>query len=264
MSSGVEGQRDAFERQYAGLDLTYWHFHDTSDPLTRYLRDRRVRLATKYLAQTIDCTPSQLDVLIVFGGVGGEGTLLADLGFRSVTVSDFSDSALQVCRSRDDRLKTINLNAEDLDLPDACYDVVLVQDGLHHLLRPVQGFTEMLRVAKRAAVVIEPHTGVVAKVFGTEWERDGDTVNYVFRWNRTILVEASRSYLLSRASHIKALRLWDHNVVMGKVARILGGKRLGLAIVKLLYGVLDAVFPWLGNMMIGVVVVHSDSKATVE
>src|SRR6185436_5595240 len=112
-------------------------------------------------------------------------------------VSDLSEKAMALCRSFDERLKTRVLNAEEMsEVEDGSYDLVLVQDGLHHLPRPTLGFTEMLRVARIAAIVIEPHSGLVARAIGKTWEVEGDAVNYVFRWNRNILEQTTRSYLL--------------------------------------------------------------------
>lgn len=202
--------------------------------------------------------PAEWDVLIVCGGVGGEGTLLANLGFRKVTVSDFSKNALEICKVRDARLQTCILNVEQLDLPDDSFDLVLVQDGLHHLPRPALGLTEMLRVARRAVVVVEPHSGVVAKLLGTVWECKVDKVNHVFRWNQLLLEQVTLSYLLQIPSYIKAIRLWDHNVMMSKLAKLLGSKRVGLFFVKFCYFFLNSLFWWLGNMMIGIVVKHND------
>jgi ubiquinone/menaquinone biosynthesis C-methylase UbiE len=65
---------------------------------------------------------------------------------------------------RDKRLKGIVLNAERTNLPSQSFDIALVQDGLHHLSSPVQGFTEMLRVAKRAVVFLEPHDSLVGRM----------------------------------------------------------------------------------------------------
>ncbi|MSR05503.1 MAG: class I SAM-dependent methyltransferase [Gemmatimonadetes bacterium] len=248
----VDEQQQAFDKQHADLDPSYWWFHDTKDPLVRYLRDRRIRIGVAYALGQLRRPAGELDALVVCGGVGGEGTLLANLGFRSVTVSDFSASALDVCRGRDPRLKTIVLDAERLELPDASYDVVLVQDGLHHLPRPALGFTEMLRVARHAAIVVEPHTGIVASALGTNWEREDGATNWVFRWNRTMLEQLTNSYCLD-AARVRAIRVWDHNVVMGRVGRLVGGGRAGLALARLVYGVLDATLWWCGNMMIGVV-----------
>jgi hypothetical protein len=192
------------------------------------------------------------DVLIVCGGVGGEGTFFANRGFQSVTNSDFSENALRLCNRFDPRLKTLQLNAERLDLPDDSFDLVVVQDGLHHLSRPVLGYTEMLRVSRRATVVIEPHTGIVARSIGTEWERHGNEVNYVFRWNRSIFEQSAKSYLLDVPCHIEVIRLWDHNPIIAGLARRFP-KPVRMAVAKTAYGVLT-LLPGLGNMMIGVVI----------
>jgi ubiquinone/menaquinone biosynthesis C-methylase UbiE len=192
------------------------------------------------------------EVLVVCGGVGGEGTFFADKGFESVTNSDFSENALRLCNRFDPRLKTLQLNAERLDLPDGSYDLVVVQDGLHHLSRPVLGYTEMLRVSRKATVVIEPHTGIVARSIGTEWERHGEEVNYVFRWNRSIFEQSAKSYLLQSPCHIAAMRLWDHNSAVAGLARRFP-KPVNVIVAKTVYAILG-LFPRLGNMMIGVVI----------
>lgn len=246
-------QEEHFETQYAVRDRSYWWFHDTKDPLMRYLRDRRLRIAVERVLRATRGDVSGLDALVVCGGVGGEGTFLANAGFRSVTVSDFSQTALDFCRERDPRLATVLLDAEQIALPGDSYDVVLVQDGLHHLARPTLGFTEMLRVARVAVVIIEPHTGLVAQLLGTKWEREGNSVNWVFRWNSDMLTQITNSYSPVEHCRVEAIRIWDHNVVMGRVARAFGGKSIGLQVVRILYGALDAVFWWAGNMLIGIV-----------
>jgi len=184
--------------------------------------------------------------------VGGEGTLLANLGFSRVTVSDFSEEALRVCSRRDPRLSTLQLNAEHMDVPDEAYDLVLVQDGLHHLPRPPLGLTEMLRVARRAVIVIEPYDGLVGRLLGTRWERHSGSVNYVFRWTDSMLAQVTRSYLLQRPCYVKGLRIWDHNVLIGRVVRRFGS-RGGVLAARAVYGLLALALPRLGNMMVGVV-----------
>jgi hypothetical protein len=173
-------------------------------------------------------------------------------------VSDFSARALEICAQRDPRLRTTQQNAEALSLPDNSFDVVLVQDGLHELRRPVLGLTEMLRVARRAVVVIEPHSGIVARMLGTVWEEhEGDTgtaeKNYVFRWNARLLTDVARAYLLEDAARVHVIRFWDHNVTIRRVAELAGGGRLGLMAAKATYGVLDGGLRWMGNAMVGIV-----------
>lgn len=252
MDSGVAKQKETFEDIYSKREN--WSYWDSKDPLTRYLLDRRLKMSVDNLMEITKSSPSDWDVLVICGGVGGEGTVLANMGFQSVTVSDISENALEVCKVRDPRLQTLILNAENLEVPDQSYDLVLVQDGLHHLPRPVLGYNEMLRVAKKAAIVIEPHAGIVANLLGMSWEDHGGTVNYVFRWNQLLLEQATRSYLLQAPCYIKTIRMWNHNLVMDKIAKIFGGKQVGLGVVKLGYFLLDLLGGSVGNMMIGLVV----------
>ena len=240
----------AFEESYRAADER-WAFHYTSDPLTRYLRDRRLTIALDALRRAAPRAPVE-SVLIVCGGVGGEGTFFRQRGFGDVTVSDFSSEALERCARLDPELKTSLLDAESMNVPDSSYDLVVVQDGLHHLPRPALGLAEMLRVARVAVILIEPHHGMIGKVLGREWEIHGDAVNYVFRWNAAMLEQCTRSYLLSRDVQVIPLRLWDHGLV---VARAVGHlpRALRLPIAKAVYAALTPMSR-AGNMMVGVVV----------
>jgi ubiquinone/menaquinone biosynthesis C-methylase UbiE len=256
--------QQSYEHQYSRFQQGDWALHDTSDPLTRYLRDRRLHLAVDALTAATGLSPDQWTALVVCGGVGGEGTFLANRGCRSVVVSDFSAHAAEICGRRDPRLHGLQLNAEALDLPDNSYDVVLVQDGLHELRRPVLGLTEMLRVARRAVAVIEPHGGLVARVFGRVWERhddhfsetDSDRVgeNYIFRMNKQLLTDVAHSYLMREVADVKVLRFWNHAPVVGRLAGLVGNERLGLLAAQTIYGVLDRTLWWIGNNMVGIVV----------
>lgn len=253
-ASGVEEQQRTFEQKYHDADLERWWFHDTRDPLVRYLRDRRLDIGTKEFLRVSGKKPEECRVLLICGGVGGEGSWFANQGFAEVTNSDFSESALEVCRARDPRLITMPLNAEAVDLPDESYDLVVVQDGLHHLPRPVLGYNEMLRVARHGVLVIEPHTGTIARLLGTKWEQEGDAINYVFRWNHELLEQATRSMMLQRDCYVRGMRIWDHNSSLRRLGRALGGKGLGMAAAKCAYGLMGTLLPGLGNMFIGVVV----------
>lgn len=259
MVTDTEVHRAAFADAYSDPD-SRWHFHYTDDPLTRYLRDRRLDRALRILSDNTQLDMATQRVLVVCGGVGGEGTYLRKAGFADVTVSDFSPEALERCRRFDPLLKTLLIDAEGMDLPDSSYDIVLAQDGLHHLPRPAVGLTEMLRVARQAVVVIEPHTGLVARIAGTEWEVQGQAVNYVFRWNRLLLEQCTRSFLLSQGAKVVVNRIWDHGSLVSRaVAQLPYGLRLPAA--KVVYASLRYASR-AGNMMIGVVI--KDAEAAPE
>lgn len=252
----VAQQQAQFEKIFSPENIHKWDFHSTKDPLTRYLRDRRLHLGLDTILKSLRLKKEDVknwEVLVVCGGVGGEGMLLANYGFESVTVSDFSENALVICKQLDSRLKTLVLNAEEADLLSGSYDLVVVQDGLHHLSRPALGFTEMIRIARKAVLVVEPYTGFVGEKLGTEWEKHGETINFVFRWNKNFFTQVTKSYLLKDVHKIIVLKVWDHSIIVLKLLKLIP-KRLKTAGAKAIYGLLNTFLkPW-GNMMIGIVI----------
>jgi ubiquinone/menaquinone biosynthesis C-methylase UbiE len=190
-------------------------------------------------------------VLTICGGAGGEGIFFLNNGFSDVTVSDFSENAIEIAREIDPRLKTLWANAEAIGCEDASYDLVVVQDGLHHLPRPVLGFTEMLRVSRVAVIVIEPHLSIVGSVIGTEWENLNGAINYVFRWNKKLAVQVVKSMLLHNFKEVKVLRFWDHGLVISKISAKFPA-RAQLALAKSIYRVLSLI-DFAGNMFVCVV-----------
>lgn len=253
--------RQAYEASYQSSTRADWDFHDTREPLIRYLRDRRIRIALTQALAITGRSPEDLTALVVCGGVGGEGTYLKNLGCRSVTVTDFSQHALEICRERDPRLETRVADAEHHDLPDESFDIVLVQDGLHELRRPTVGLTEMLRLSRLATIVIEPYDGIVGRRFGTRWEAHGGVINYVFRWNKRLVGDVVCSFLRAPAVTTRVIRLWDHNVIVGRMARLAGRGAAGVVVARAIYFALDTVFAGLGNMMIAVVVKGERERA---
>jgi hypothetical protein len=154
---------------------------------------------------------------------------------------------------RDKRLKGIVLNAERTNLPSQSFDIALVQDGLHHLSSPVQGFTEMLRVAKRAVVFLEPHDSLVGRMIGTQWEKNGSAINYVFRWDKKLVDQVASSFLGPNSFDNLSLSFWHHNVVYAKARSILGG-RFGLMVVRSIKYFFDRLIGRLGNQFCGLVI----------
>lgn len=250
MLEQVKQQQNAYEEIYAPEQMAEFDYNITPDPLTRYLRDRRLLKSLAVLNNQYGDI-SNWSVLITCGGVGGEGVFFTKRGFKNVTVSDISENSLKICNQFDPSITTIVLNGESLDVADASYDLVVVQDGLHHLPRPVSGFTEMLRVAKKAVIVIEPYDSLVGNMIGTEWEIQGDAMNYVYRWDKNSITQAVKSYLLKEYKEIKVLRIWDHSSMVAKIV----GKfptSMQLTLVKVIYGILTP-FNVIGNMMVAVI-----------
>ena len=251
MNINLEHQQKAFEDIYKVENIKRFEFHTTEDQFCRYLRDRRLNKALHYLHAHFSDECYNWKVLTVCGGVGGEGIFFLRAGFSDVTVSDFSSNSLEIAKRLDSKLETIQLNSEAIDLPDNAYDLVVVQDGLHHLPRPSLGLTEMLRVARKGVVVIEPYNSVVGNFIGTEWEEHDGAINFVYRWDRKMMEQTVKSYLLKNYQKIRVFRIWDHNVVIGKIAGKFPGK-VKLHMAKIIYACLRP-FNFTGNMMVGIV-----------
>lgn len=252
MNDNVKDQNREFEVIYNHENLQRFNFNFTDDKLTRYLRDRRLNIGLNFLkSKYSENDLKNWKVLIICGGVGGEGIFFMNAGFKDVTMSDFSNNSLSIANKLAPQLKTILLNAESLDLEPNDYDLIVVQDGLHHLPRPAIGFTEMLRVAKKAVMVIEPYESLVGNAIGTEWEVHGSAVNFVYRWNRKMIEQTVKSYLLREYDAIKVFRLWDHNSIIHKLVNKLP-KRFRISAAKKMYSLLSLI-NFTGNMMIAIV-----------
>lgn len=244
-------QKTAHEAHYGEKDVARFRYHTNPDPTVRYVRDRRLNQCLDSLKVQFGPEVFKMSVLIVCAGVGGEGVFFLNSGFENVTVSDFSENALKIATRLDSRLKTLTLNAEAMNLPDKSYDLVVVHDGLHHLPIPALGFAEMLRTARRAAIVIEPYNGWIGNRLGTEWESTGNEINFVYRWDRRMIEQSVKSYLLKDYRKISVFRIWDHsNLVHGFATRF--PKFMKLWIAKAVYLLLRP-FNFFGNNMVAIV-----------
>ena len=104
----------------------------------------------------------------------------------------------------------------------------------------------------------------IARLFGTVWEHEGDAINYVFRWNRNLVEQTVRSYLLRADCRIEAIRLWDHNVMMRKLVSVVPFARARPRLARFGYRVLDTLAARMGNMMIAVVIKGTEADRAVE
>jgi len=253
MSGNLKEQNRELKAKFSHNDLRRWDHHFTDDKLTRYVRDRRLNVGLNYLKSKYSTRDLEnWKVLIICGSVGGEGVYFIKAGFKDVTLSDINQDYLGMAKILAPQLKTIFLNGEALELESDAYDLVVVQDGLHHLRRPSTGFTEMLRVAKKAVIVIDGYDSFIGRVLGTEWEWEKNDVNYVYRWTRKMIEQTAKSYLLQEYDSIKVFRLWDHNLTILRLVRKLKFPKLKLSAAKAIYSFLSLI-NFSGNMMVAVV-----------
>lgn len=247
--------------QRARFDTSFEHgsrqLVTSADPLVRYLTRWRMETAWNQLLASAPDLARDPSVIFLCAGDAGEATVLADLGVSDITVSDLSPAGVAAAVKADPRLKGIVANALDTGIADGRYDVSIVQDGLHHLPEPVKGFTEQLRIARRAAFFLEGADSPAGRRFGLEWEREGEIVNHVFRWNRRMVDQVAKSYLGPDSFDNASFNFWHHNVRLESLANRLGWKgEKGVARLARLKGAADRAWPSGGNQFCGMVIKH--------
>lgn len=149
-----------------------------------------------------------LGSVLALGANHREASALAGLPFRRIVLTGIADPdpAVRSAEGRDPRVRYRIENAEHLSLDSRSFDFVLCKESLHHLARPVLGLYEMLRVCRRAALIIEPCETLAGRLFerlglSTVYETDqvgniGSRDNFVYRWSRRQLESLLNSYYL--------------------------------------------------------------------
>ncbi|PUV23006.1 class I SAM-dependent methyltransferase [Sphingobacterium athyrii] len=87
---------------------------------------------------------------------GHDARYLLDQNIQDVTASDLDDSFLKVSHEEEFIKDFSAQNAESLTLEDESVDYILCKESYHHFPRPYAALYEMIRVARKAIIIIEP------------------------------------------------------------------------------------------------------------
>lgn len=90
------------------------------------------------------------------GRYGKDSKYISDRG-GDVTATDIDDSLLKEASDLGFIKKFSRENAEALSFQDASFDYILCKESYHHFPRPALALYEMLRVASKGVVLIEPN-----------------------------------------------------------------------------------------------------------
>lgn len=90
------------------------------------------------------------------GRFGLDAQRLALRGVRDVLPTDICPDLLEEAKRRGRIAEYRVENAEALSFADAAFDYVFMKEAYHHFPRPPIAFYEMLRVARRAVILVEP------------------------------------------------------------------------------------------------------------
>jgi SAM-dependent methyltransferase len=117
-------------------------------------------------------------------------------GFEDVVISNVGD----YFGNEFSPYKWMNIDAENIPLPDKSVDIVSVHGGLHHCFSPHRAMLEMYRVARKAVICMEARDSLVMRLainagLTVDYEIEGITgadhsggaggghiPNFVYRW----------------------------------------------------------------------------------
>lgn len=180
------------ERQFAGVDAIV-----AADPAARWL---------------------------TIGDSGADVTLAFRAGARSIIASNITSHSLNALAAQGKLppCEVRALNAEALELPEGGVDYVLCRQAFHHFPRPMIGFYEMWRVARRGVILIEPGDimpprplenvrAMAKKVLrgqsGDETLFEADAANFIYRlslveaWKAAVALQAD-AFFERRFNHL--------------------------------------------------------------
>jgi SAM-dependent methyltransferase len=178
------------------------------------------------------CSIDVFGTVLVVGGSCHDAAVLQRAGFRRLTLTNIESvplSASGVPVRDDAEVQIESADAENLHFPNDSYDVVLAHDVLHHCRSPHAALLEMLRVARRHVLVMEPHDSLCMKAlekmrlatFPYELAavvdhncvsggmRDSCIPNFVYRWNRNDIFKTASSFIPDRSFTLYADPYWD-------------------------------------------------------
>jgi ubiquinone/menaquinone biosynthesis C-methylase UbiE len=167
-----------------------WFDRSTAD----YWRNIRGYEAARFLGGE----PGDRWLTIGDGRFGLDAIRLGEIGVGSVLPTNLTDALLKVSKERglipDYRVE----NAENLSFPNSSFDYVYCKDSYHHFPRPMIALYEMLRVARKGVILVEPNDRLHAppkiakdllyRVMGRARHPDKDAYegdgNYIFTISR--------------------------------------------------------------------------------
>ncbi len=192
--------------------------------------------------------------VLALGASAEDGEVLQAAGFGDVTLSNLG-GGIEWNRVADAPFRVVKLDVEAIDLPDQSYDVVFAHEVLHHCRSPHRALCEMLRVARKHVVFMEPNDSwlmrllvplgirlpfelavVVHQDYVSGGVRNSNIPNFIYRWNQNELQQTVFSFLAEEVVRVHAFPYWELNANecdlelrkdtnLGLLVRCLGGPK---------------------------------------
>jgi ubiquinone/menaquinone biosynthesis C-methylase UbiE len=183
-------------------------------------------------------------ILVVCCGAGSELKIWSSAwSLGKIFILDFSMQALEAARRRKElnafegELIPICADAEALPCRDGSFDLVLIANGLHHLLDPATGLKELYRVARQGVIVIEPADTLLMPLFkrvglAREFEEAGNEVRRLSRREFEGIIRGSDTFIFRRFFHT-----WNESLDARILRRV--DSSLRLKVLKFLHWTLN-------------------------
>src|SRR5467141_1706273 len=195
-------------------------------------KKRRDQFLAVFLDHIKACNIDPNEKLLVIGGTWQDVDLLARAGFKDITLSNFqSHLKKDACSNSSAKVNLLALDAEHIDLPDGSFDCAFAHEVLHHCRSPHRALCEMLRVASKHVVLLEPNDSLSMRaltwagvsfpyeLFSVVYHgheaggvRDSCIPNFIYRWSENELRKTVSSYLAAYEFLVYAYPYWDFNV----------------------------------------------------
>jgi ubiquinone/menaquinone biosynthesis C-methylase UbiE len=163
-------------------------------------------------------------ILVVCGGTFDIDTL-RDMGFSNVTISNLDERYDEQSKP----FRWAREDAENLSFANLSFDWAFVHAGLHHCGSPHKALTEMYRVSRKGAVIIEARDSALMRfaawlgftvhyeleaVCTNEWVRgglrNGAVPNFIYRWTEREAVKTIESAFPHKLNEVRFFYAMRH------------------------------------------------------
>ena len=108
------------------------------------------------ISPLIDSYPDASWLTIGDGRYGTDANFILSQGCKDVLATDISDTYLRIALAEGFITNYKTENAESLSFDNSSFDFVLCKEAYHHFPRPMVALYEMIRVAKKGVILMEP------------------------------------------------------------------------------------------------------------
>ena len=210
-------------------ESNYFHDYFRAIPFAR----------VKKLLDKNNVTLNNVSVMIASCGCGIDAYYLKKYYHpSSICFADISEYALEKARSNFYDCTFAIVDNEHLEFADNSFDYVFIAAALHHLKEPNRGLHELLRVARRGLIVIEPNDTWLTRLFerlGLAHQYEVEHGNYVYRYSKRDVEKIAKALFFKYDL--------DRFFATHRVAKT----KLEFILLKALNGTCNILFPSLGN-----------------